>query len=216
MSRSYWLTPDQIAYIRSELARGIKTHAQIADNVGLGIDRSVVSRIASGKRKKNGVCCECGWCAIDKGWSGGWAYKCQQLRALADYLEQREQPAAPPSTRPQELDAAFLETCPVTSPLTDDEMRVDLDIVDRYKQWLKDRDVAAKYILDLERRIADQVEETKRLDWIIKTGMWCLQANTPNLWSVFIPGDQGEADWKEVAQGKTPRQAIDAARGKES
>ncbi len=50
-----------------------------------------------------------------------------------------------------------------------------------------------------------------RLDWIINTGMWCLQANNPAVWSIFVPGDQGEPDWKEIATGKTPREALDAA-----
>ncbi len=53
--------------------------------------------------------------------------------------------------------------------------------------------------------------DRERLNWVIDTGMWCLRSNTPNLWSVFVPGDQGEPDWKEIAQGKTPRESIDAA-----
>jgi hypothetical protein len=58
MSRSYWLTPEQVEYIRAELARG-KSHADIAANVGTGVDRSVVSRIAQGKRRTNGLRCGC-------------------------------------------------------------------------------------------------------------------------------------------------------------
>jgi hypothetical protein len=59
MSRGLWLTPDQIAGIRAELAKG-SLHRVIASR--WGVDQSVVSRIARGKRKREGVSCLCGAC----------------------------------------------------------------------------------------------------------------------------------------------------------
>ncbi len=60
MSRGLWLTPDQVSGIRAELATG-KLHRVIAAR--WGVDQSVVSRIARGKRKREGVSCLCGFCA---------------------------------------------------------------------------------------------------------------------------------------------------------
>jgi len=59
MSRGLWLTTEQIADIRSELATG-KLHRVIAQR--FSIDQSVVSRIAHGRRKKEGISCLCGEC----------------------------------------------------------------------------------------------------------------------------------------------------------
>lgn len=54
-------------------------------------------------------------------------------------------------------------------------------------------------------------KDRERLEYVIETGMWILQSNVGG-WSIFVPGDQGEPDWKEIATGDTPREAIDAAR----
>lgn len=68
-----------------------------------------------------------------------------------------------------------------------------------------------EYIKTLEKRLQKAQEDTERLDRVIQTGMWVLQQNGGG-WVVLVPGDQGEPDWKEIATGKTAREAVDAAR----
>lgn len=86
MSRGLWLTAEQISYVRAELRMGNKTHAEIAKR--LEVDHSVVSRIATGKRKKNGVSCICGWCT-----------KCKNREASERYRERKKRDAKERSRR---------------------------------------------------------------------------------------------------------------------
>lgn len=63
MSRGAWLSAEQVADIKAEIARGL-TRTAIAQS--RGIHRTVVSYIALGKRKTNGLKCVCErrWCRI--------------------------------------------------------------------------------------------------------------------------------------------------------
>jgi hypothetical protein len=76
LSRGLWLTSDQINGIRADLATG-KLHRVIATR--WGVDQSVVSRIARGKRKREGVSCTCGNCA-----------KCSNRLATERYRERKK------------------------------------------------------------------------------------------------------------------------------
>lgn len=63
MSRGLWLTGEQVADIRVALAAG-KLHRVIAKRHC--VDQSVVSKIARGRRKRDGVSCLCGECRTCK------------------------------------------------------------------------------------------------------------------------------------------------------
>jgi len=80
MSRGLWLSETQMAEIRKLLADGKLYHRQIAER--FCVDRSVISRIAQGKRKKPGVCL-CQKCA-----------KCRNREYSAQYRERRDSAAA--------------------------------------------------------------------------------------------------------------------------
>lgn len=59
MSKGLWLTQEQVRRIRERLTAH-HYHYAIADEIG--VDRSVVTRIANGHRRTNGLICDCGKC----------------------------------------------------------------------------------------------------------------------------------------------------------
>jgi hypothetical protein len=82
MSRGLWLTSEQIADIRREIASG-KLHRVIAKR--FAIDQSVVSRIARGRRKKQGVSCLCGECQVCRNRDASERYRARKREKRISY-----------------------------------------------------------------------------------------------------------------------------------